>query len=187
VGGLAIAVLFMLMVAAPCLVALRNSRDIGDIDDFVPEEYEAEEVEVVVHEVVVEEIAPEPIEPEPLPVPVAARTSSPNARTSSPNARTAAQLANAQSLRDLAVEAEIAALMAKDRADRAHWEALTAAARAASLRADAASEAAQAASLAADRAMRAAETDFVYEVEYQPEHHPSLDFPRAQSGSRRAA
>jgi len=175
----------MLMVAAPCLVALRNSRDIGDIDDFVPEEYEADEVEV--HEVVVEEIAPEPFAPELPPVPVAARISSPNARTSSPNARTAAQLANAQSLRDLAVEAEIAALMAKDRADRAHWEALTAAANAASLRADAAAEAAQAASLAADRAIRAAETEFDYEVEYLPENHPSLDFPRATASGRRAA
>ena len=171
-GGLTIAMLFMLMVAAPCLVAMRSSRDMGDVDAFVPEEFEAEELAP-------EEIAPEEFDPEP-PVPI-------SARTSSPSGRTAAQRANAQSLHDLAVEAEIAALMAKDRADRAHWEALTAAANAASLRADAAAEAAQAASLAADRAIRAAETEFDYEVEYLPENHPSLDFPRAPASGRRAA
>src|SRR5450631_1842391 len=110
----------MLMVAAPCLVAMRSSREVGDFDDFVPEDYEADEL-------VPEAIAPEEFDWGPS-VPVAAHPSSSGARS-------AAQRANAQSLRDMAVEAEIEALMAKDRADRAHWEALTAAARAASLRA----------------------------------------------------
>lgn len=161
-AGLAIALLFMLMVAAPCLVAMRSSRDVGDVDIFVPEEFEADEREP-------EELAQEEFYPEP-PAPVATHPSSPGVRS-------AAQRANAQSLQDLAVEAEVEALMAKDRADRAHWEALTAAARAASLRADAAAEAAQAASLAADRAIRAAETEFDFEV----------DPPRATAAGRRAA
>jgi len=91
------------------------------------------------------------------------------------------------SLQTLAVEAEIEALMAKDRAERAHWEALTAAARAAGLRADAAAEAAQAAGRAADRAMAAAEAEFDREIDYLPQNHPSLDFPRAPVSRRRAA
>jgi hypothetical protein len=171
---MAIAILFMLMVAAPCLVAMRNSKDMGDIDEFVPEEFELDEaVELHPGPLSMEEIEPE------YPLPVVPQAS--------PFARLSAQRAHAHSLREAAVEAEVEAVMAKDRADRAHWEALTAAARAAALRADAAAEAAQAASLAADRAIRAAETEFDYEVEYLPENHPSLDFPRAPASGRRAA
>jgi hypothetical protein len=172
VAGLAIAILFLLMVAAPCLVAMRSSREIGDGDEFIPEEFEADELAD-------EAIAPEGFHSEP-PVPVAA-----DAFPS--GARSAAQRANAVSLRELAVAAEVEALMAKDRADRAHWEALTSAARAASLRADAAAEAAQAASLAANRAIWAAETEFDYEAEYRAENHSSLDFPRSPASGRRAA
>jgi len=170
VAGLAIAILFVLMVAAPCLIALRNSRGLGDIDDFVPEEFETDEPAL-------EEIAPERFDLEPLGA----------AHASSPTVRAIAQRTNALSRRVMAMEAEVAALKAKNRADRAHWEALTAAARAAGLRADAASEAAQAASLAALRAIWAAETEFDYELEYVPENHPSLDSARAQASSRRAA
>ena len=172
-GGMAIAILFMLMVAAPCLVAMRSSREVGDAEDFVPDDFETDQL-------LPEAIATEQFDPKPPPVPIAARASSVSVQS-------AAQRANAHSLREAAVAAEVEAVMAKDRADRAHWEALTAAARAAALRADAAAEAAQAASLAADRAMRAAEREFDYEVDYLPENHPSLDFPRAPASGRRAA
>ena len=151
-AGLAIAMLFMLMVAAPCLVAMRSSRNMDEMDQFEPEEFEFE-----------------------IEGPAAAPVPEPRVR------------AGTGSLQTLAVEAEIEALMAKDRAERAHWEALTAAARAAGLRADAAAEAAQAASRAADRAMAAADAEFDFEVEYLPENHPSLDFPRAPVTRRRAA
>jgi len=172
VPGLAIAILFMLMVAAPCLVAMRSSRETGDADEFIPEEFEA-------NALVDKAIAPDDFHPKPS-VPVAAHASTPSARS-------AAQRANAISLRELAVAAEVEALMAKDRADHAHWEALTAAARAASLRADAAAEAAQAASLAANRAIWAVETEFDYPAEYPMESHSSLDSPRAPASGRRAA
>ena len=172
-AGVAIAILFMLMVAAPCLVAMRNSRELGDIEEFVPEEFDIDDLELA-------ELAPEEIHAEP-PVPVGAHRPSTGARSA------ATQRASAQSLREAAVAAEVEAVMAKDRADRAHWEALTAAARAAALRADAAAEAAQQASLAADRAIWAAEREFDYEVDYLPEDHPSLDFPRAPVSGRRAA
>ena len=171
-AGIAIAILFLLMVAAPCLVAMRNSREIGDADEFVPEEYETYEVDL-------EELAQDEFGYEG-PVPVLARTPSPGPRSST-------QRSNTYSLREAAVAAEVEAVMAKDRADRAHWEALTAAARATALRADAATEAAQAASRAADRAIWAAETEFDYEVNYLPGNHPSLDFPRASPSPRRAA
>jgi hypothetical protein len=165
---MAIALLFMLMVAAPCLVAMRNSRNIGDLDQFEPE-FESE---------FEREYEPE-FAPEELEVAVAAQV---EARAREPRPRM-----SGADLHTAAVEAEIEALMAKDRADRAHWEALTAAARAAGLRADAAAEAAQAASRAADRAMAAADAEFDFEVEYLPENHPSLDFPRAPVTRRRAA
>jgi hypothetical protein len=145
-AGLAIVLLFVLMVAAPCLVAMRNSRHIDDVDEFDVEEIAA-----------------------PIPVEVLE----------------AADRAKSDSLQTKAVQAEIEAVMAEDRAHRAHWEALTAAARAAALRADAAAEAARAASRAADRAVMAAEVDF--EGHYLPESHPSLDFPRAPITRRRAA
>jgi hypothetical protein len=155
VAGVAIVLLFMLMVAAPCLVAMRNSRNMEEVEPLEME-FAAEELE----------LEPEP----PAHVPVESR-----------------MRGRASDLQTLAVEAEVEALMAKDRADRAHWEALTAAARAAALRADAAAEAAAAASRAADRAAAAAEAEFDYEVEYLPENHPSLDFPRAPVTRRRAA
>jgi len=151
-AGLAIAMLFMLMVAAPCLVAMRTSRKLDDVDHFEPEEFEFE-----------------------IAGPAEAPISEPRVR------------AAGGSLQTLAVEAEIEAVMARDRAERAHWEALTAAARAAGLRADAAAEAAQAASRAAERAMAAAEAEFDYEIDYLPGNHPSLDFPRAAVTPRRAA
>jgi len=175
VAGLAIAILFLLMVAAPCLVAMRNSGVTGDIEEFVQEDLEADEV--AADEFASEECAGSEYEQE-LPRSVPAHA---------PRTRAVSQRASAVSLRELAVEAELEALMAKDRADRAHWEALTAAARAAALRADAAAEAAHAASRAADRAIWAAEAEFDYEVEYLPENHPSLDFPRAPISRRRAA
>jgi len=156
VAGVAIALLFLLMVAAPCLVAMRNSRNLGDLEQFEPE-FEPEELQVAMASI------------------AEARVTEPRARVSSAE------------LQAMAVEAEVAALMAKDRADRAHWEALTAAARAAGLRADAAAEAAAAASRAAHRAAAAAEADFDREVEYLTENHPSLDFPRAPVTPRRAA
>lgn len=145
-AAVAIVVLFILMVAAPCLVAMRNSRHIDDIEEF-------DEEETVTR------------------IPVAVLE--------------AEERAISDSLQTKAVEAEIEAVMAEDRAHRAHWEALTAAARAAGLRADAAAEAARAASRAADRAVMAAEVDF--EGHYLPENHPSLDFPRAPITRRRAA
>lgn len=160
-AALAIAILFVLMVAAPCLVAMRNSRHIDDV-----EEVEVEELE--------------------LPLEISTAAAGPVAIPVDAVVAEAAARANTENLQTLAVEAEIEAVMAKDRADRAHWEALTAAARAASLRADAASLAAQAASRAADRAIWAAEAG--YESQYHlPENHPSLDFPRAPVSGRRAA
>ena len=170
-AGLAIAVLFMLMVAAPCLVAMRNSRANGITEEYFPEGYFEEEHEA--DAIVYEEPAPVELYEE-IPVPVAAAT---------PRTRVSAQRQSAVDLREAALEAEMEALMAKDRADRAHWEALTAAARVAALRADAAAEAAQAAGLAADRAMWAAESEFEYEME-----HPPMDNPPARiSGARRRA
>lgn len=145
-AAVAIVLLFMLMVAAPCLVAMRNSRHIDDIEEF-----DEEEIAVAVPVAVLE----------------------------------AEDRAISDSLQTRAVEAEIEAVMAEDRAHRAHWEALTVAARAAGLRADAAAEAARAASRAADRAVMAAEVDF--EGHFLPQNHPSLDFPRAPATRRRAA
>lgn len=145
-GGVAILLLFMLMVSAPCFVAMWNSRTIVDSEEFDEEEIVAS-----------------------IPVEVLEAT----------------DRAVSDSLQTKAVEAEIEAVMAEDRAHRAHWEALTAAARAAGLRADAAAEAARAASRAADRAVMAAEFDF--EGHYMPENHPSLDFPRAPITRHRAA
>ena len=159
----------MLMVAAPCLVAMRNSRDNGVTEEYFPEEYFEEDF--AAEELVAE--VPFPTETyEEIPVPVAA-----------PRVRVSVQRQSAVGLRDAALEAEMEALMAKDRADRAHWEALTAAARAAALRADAAAEAAQAAGLAADRAMWAAESEFEYEMEHPPVTNP----PARISGARRRA
>lgn len=172
-AGLAIAILFMLMVAAPCLVALRNSRDTGVTEEYFLEEYFEEE------ERGVEEFFRQPLASiaffEQTPVPVAAAVAFPRERVSS-------QRLNATELQAAALEAEMEALMAKDRADRAHWEALTSAARAASLRADAAAEAAQAAGLAAERALWAAEAEFHFEAEPQQEN-PLLRI----SGARRRA
>lgn len=183
-AGLAIAILFMLMVAAPCLVALRNSRDTGTIEEYFPEEYfEDEHCELEIEaEAVSEEFFPEPLPAlamfEEISVPVAAAASAPRERMSG-------QRLSAEALREAALEAEMEALMAKDRADRAHWEALTAAARAAALRADAAAEAAQAAGLAAERALWAAEAEFHFETETQPQ--PENPLLRISGARRRAA
>ena len=167
-AGLAIAILFMLMVAAPCLVALRSARAVGASEEYFPEDYF--EPETFEPEELVAEQFPEQL-------PMLAEVS-----TYTPRSEPPARRSNAVSLREAALEAEMEALMAKDRADRAHWEALTAAARAASLRADAAAEAAQAAGMAAERALMAAEAGFHFETEPQP-HNPPLRI----SGSRRAA
>ena len=182
-AGLAIAILFMLMVAAPCLVALRNSRDIGATEEYFPEEYFDEEPRV--EAVVVREA--EEFFPEELPaltifeeVPAASAAAAP-----APRVQVSSQRHNASDLREIALEAEMEALMAKNRADRAHWEALTATARAASLRADAAAEAAQAAGLAAERALRAAEAEFHIETEPQPQ--PENPLLRISGARRRAA
>ena len=172
-AGLAIAILFMLMVAAPCLVALRNSRNLGATEEYYPEEYFEEVNEA------------EDFFPEPLPdIPILAEIPTSMAGAVPPSRdRITGSWQSAAELRDAALEAEMEALMARDRADRAHWEALTAAARAASLRADAAAEAAQAAGLAAERALWAAEAEFHFETEPQPEN-PLL---RISASRRRAA
>ena len=171
-AGLAIAILFMLMVAAPCLVALRNSRNLSTTEEYYPEGYFEEESEA-------EELFPAALPDLPIlaEIPMSMEEAVPLSRT-----RVSGQKLSAAVLRDAALQAEMDALMARDRADRAHWEALTAAARAASLRADAAAEAAQAAGLAAERAMWAAEAEFHFETEPQPEN-PLLRI----SGARRRA
>ena len=171
-AGLAIAILFMLMVAAPCLVALRNSRDLSAAEEYYPEDYFEEVSEA-------EEFFPEALPDFPIlaEIPISMAGAAPPSRD-----RVAGSWQSAAELRDAALEAEMEALMARDRADRAHWEALTAAARAASLRADAAAEAAQAAGLAADRALWAAEAEFHFETEPKPDN-PLLRI----SGARRRA
>ncbi len=173
-AGLAIAILFMLMVAAPCLVALRSTRDTGTVEEYFPEEYfETDEFEPQM-------VAVEPFLPE-LPI---LGTVSEHTPWIQESVQPLEQRSVSVSLREAALEAEMEALMAKDRADRAHWEALTAAARAASLRADAAAEAAHAAGMAAERAMMAAEAGFHFDTETQPQNpNPPLRI----SGSRRVA
>src|ERR1019366_6219303 len=120
VAGLAIALLFMLMVAAPCLVALRDSRDVSVAEDYFPEEYFEEELGAEAEvEVEPEEFFPEQLPAlaifEEIPVPVAAAIPAPRMQVSF-------QRQTADELCEAALAAEMEALMAKDRADRAHWE-----------------------------------------------------------------
>jgi hypothetical protein len=129
---LVLTIVFLIMVAAPCAIAVRNSRK------YAPE---AEEAETPAEEAIA-----------------------------------------GVSLDEMLIEAEAYMVIARERAREAHWTALAAEAKVAALRADAAAEIAALAGRAAEKAIRAAEE----EIDYLPQSHPSLDFPRSRV-RRRAA
>jgi hypothetical protein len=147
----AIAILFLIMVAAPCVVAVRSARRYND-DGTDPNPMELD--------------APED---EPLPVSPPVIMAGADAY-----AKSAIRRARGSSLQDLAYEAEADARAAQDRAEQAHWASLIAQARAAAIRADAAAEVAAMAGRAAEKAI------FDAEFGYLPVDHPSLDFPRSR-------
>jgi hypothetical protein len=146
----AVAVLFIVMVVAPCLVAVNSARK------YNPDGTDPLQID-----------EPEPLEP---PVILAGADL---------HGRPAIHRKGTSLLEDMAYEAEAEARVAQDRAEQAHWAALIAQARAAAIRADAAAEVAARAGRAAEKAILAAEVD------YLPQGHPSLDFPR--SHARRTA
>jgi len=149
-----LAILFLAMIAAPCVVALRSTPKSDPVDEIEAEEIGEEMPQPI--------LVAAPYVPEPEPFYVEA------AEAFEPAPRRV-------SLQRLAEEAEREALVAEDWARKAHWAALDAAARAAALRADAAAEAATLAGRAAERAIRAAEAEFgehFLDEMHIPSHHP---------------
>ncbi len=138
-----LAILFVLMIAAPCLIAQKTSQPLESDEDLDREK----------------------------------------AVTRGQIRRPAA--ARPMSLRQIATEAEVEATLAHHRASEAHRAALMATARAASLRAELAAETAAAAERDARDAIRVAEAEV--SRNYLRRDHPSLDFPRARTHTRRAA
>jgi hypothetical protein len=136
VETLGIAVVFLIMLALPCAIAMRSSQKASDMDGQEMEDLPEPEVEFVFEDT----------------------------------------LGRPLTLTELAVRAESDAIVARELAREAQVAALSAAAHAARLRADAAIEAAKAADMANQAAM----------AEYLPGDHPSLDFPRSRV-RRRAA
>jgi hypothetical protein len=130
---LAIAIVFLLMLAAPCVVALRSARK-GDepvLEDTHEDEVELEDAE---EPVIVEAYLDSVEEP---------------------------NFERILTLQELAIEAEIEAIRAKDLALEMHWASLAAAAKAARLRADSAVQLAEDAARTAEEAYRAADQNLV--------------------------
>ncbi len=157
-----LAILFLAMIAAPCVIALRSAPKSDEADEIFAEEMKEE--------------APQPAlggstyaaAPEPAEVEEAEVFEAPPRR-------------GTISLQRMAEEAEREARVAEEWALKAHWAALDAAARAAAFRADAAAELAALAGRAAEQAIRAAEAEFGEGFLDEVHHHPP------SRGDRRAA